>query len=940
MQHYQADAHQQTRIDLLEAFLDRHLDALPERDALLAEDGYQHPFWDEVDGLALADVFLAEAGPEGQQALVDALVFPRSLGHDDTAHAYIRQRLLQIVSQAGVAAYPSPYGFQALERRVRHMLVHAFEDSDHALQPGYKADNHWDYPSGAWARPGLAECLALLARHPIDEAWQDLAQWLLGGEWDRPNPASNAYYPRLAEVYQGKAAEAIRRFAVGLAEAGRLEATLHERAVRTWAESLCTLPPLVQGDSTGEQRLDALNAEFVDHALTQLPDSATLLRSLIDEPGTSTAHWLLAGVREVARLGLEPEALERHYENHQGRALTALLDVGHLEKDEEAALAEQLAGFPRASLLTALPFSGAASEAVLDALGWSDLKPLQRLYLDLALATDHSGRLVEDLQSSDDPELGVVDRDALQAALDQADAGHLADYLAALEGTPWAFPNTRLLLDAFRGLERKALEKKLQRHAQAALRAYGLLPTHGADETRERYLALKRYHREVERYGAERQANSQAAIQAGLENLARTAGYGDATRLEWAMEAEIAEQTPDRLHLDGYDLWLELQGLNPVMVASKGGKRLKSVPAALRKHDGHAELKTLQGRMKDQIRRFRLTLEAMMARGEALEPTQLHQLLRMPAARLLLDHLVLRDGDGLLGWLDGDAFALRPLTGPAHPIEGPLLIAHPLHLYQAGALSAWQQALVAQRRVQPFKQVFRELYLLTPAERENGLKSMRFAGHVLRSAVAARLLRARGWTTHDGEEVFRNWGQGLYAFVDFPDAQRYLPLTETITLQAIEFVRDRAPLPLEEVPPLVFSETLRDADLIVSVAFTGETSTHAGSAEVIQRRAELVQALVGNLGLANVRCEGHHAHITGSRARYRLHLGSGVIHIEPGNYLCIVPAGKQADDLYLPFADSDARTSEIISKLFLLLDDGAINDPSILEQIRRSEAPA
>lgn len=261
------------------------------------------------------------------------------------------------------------------------------------------------------------------------------------------------------------------------------------------------------------------------------------------------------------------------------------------------------------------------------------------------------------------------------------------------------------------------------------------------------------------------------------------------------MEAEIAEQTPDRLHLDGYDLWLELQGLNPVMVASKGGKRLKSVPAGLRKHDGHAELKALQGRMKDQIRRFRLTLETMMARGEALEPAQLRQLLRMPAARLLLDHLVLRDGDGLLGWLDGDAFALRPLTGPARPIEGPLLIAHPLHLYEAGALSAWQQALVAQRRVQPFKQVFRELYLLTPAERENGLKSMRFAGHVLRSAVAARLLRARGWTTHDGEEVFRNWGQGLYAFVDFPDAQRYLPLTETITLQAIEFVRDRAPLP-------------------------------------------------------------------------------------------------------------------------------------------------
>lgn len=42
----------------------------------------------------------------------------------------------------------------------------------------------------------------------------------------------------------------------------------------------------------------------------------------------------------------------------------------------------------------------------------------------------------------------------------------------------------------------------------------------------------------------------------------------------------------------------------------------------------------------------------------------------MPAARLLLDHLVLRDGDGQLGWLDGDAFTLCPLAGPARAIDG------------------------------------------------------------------------------------------------------------------------------------------------------------------------------------------------------------------------------------------------------------------------------
>ncbi len=72
----------------------------------------------------------------------------------------------------------------------------------------------------------------------------------------------------------------------------------------------------------------------------------------------------------------------------------------------------------------------------------------------------------------------------------------------------------------------------------------------------------------------------------------------------------------------------------------------------------------------------------------------------------------------------------------------------------------------------------------------------------------------------------------------------------------------------------------------------------------------------------------------GKLARYRVHLGSAVIHIEPGNYLCIVPDrwGKTHDKLFLPFADEhDSKISEIL----LLLADDRIKDESILRQIRR-----
>jgi hypothetical protein len=116
-----------------------------------------------------------------------------------------------------------------------------------------------------------------------------------------------------------------------------------------------------------------------------------------------------------------------------------------------------------------------------------------------------------------------------------------------------------------------------------------------------------------------------------------------------------------------------------------------------------------------------------------------------------------------------------------------------------------------------------------------------------------------------------------------------------------------------------------DADLIVSVAQrSGEVRL---STEACQRRGELVTALLEELGLPGVRVEGHFAYVQGRLARYRVHLGSAAIHIEPGNYLGIVPAGwgQRHEQLFLPFADEgDSKASEVISKLLLLVHDDKI----------------
>ena len=55
----------------------------------------------------------------------------------------------------------------------------------------------------------------------------------------------------------------------------------------------------------------------------------------------------------------------------------------------------------------------------------------------------------------------------------------------------------------------------------------------------------------------------------------------------------------------------------------------------------------------------------------------------------------------------------------------------------------------------------------------------------------------------------------------------------------------------------------------------------------------------------------------------------------PGGMVCIVAVPAQhRGRLFLPFADDDPKTAEVISKVLLLARDHEIQDPSILEQLQ------
>lgn len=679
------------------------------------------------------------------------------------------------------------------------------------------------------------------------------------------------------------------------------------------------------------------------------------------------ARFLLKSCELIERYNITSFSFDERYEHHNENglqwaeptftwAICQMSLIARFDSDDDCtAIGTELRKFQPATLSLVFPQAVPADTLILQALGLDHLIPLWLFVKQFCRYNPyHLVEPVHDVQNSPDLIDGVIDVSLVKPLVTGDGEQNLREFIKFMKTVHISIPNTVQMLEALSGRNRSTILKKLEKRNQPALKAYGLLPITDENDCLERYLFLKQFARESKQFGPQRQASEQGAVQAALVNLAQTAGYADTTRLEWAMEARLGQNEGEQERscmIGEYTAEIQLEEDNPQIVVSSNGRKMKSVPAPLKKQPEFLRLKEIQDSMRAQKVRFRETLEATMVEGKPLNLDELRCLAKLPVARAMLGKLIFMLDRTMFAWYDPDTESFLDMHGQAVSPSTEVFVAHPWHVYHSGRLSDWQRETIRLRIRQPFKQAFRELYLLTPAEQETTNFSTRFAGHVLNSHVVTRLFQARGWQLGSDEfsvpcKTFPS--HGLKAYFYFPDAgQHYLAEMESLTSDIIYFLpRDAdwyqgnntdARLPLSEVPPLIFSEVMRDADLIVSVAQTdGETLF---SLETYQRRGEVISALLEAIALPGVTIDGHFVHVKGKLANYRVHLGSAAIHIEPGNYLCVVPArwGESRQRIYLPFADEDAKLSEVISKVMLLINDDKISDPTIIWQIKNQQ---
>jgi len=285
---------------------------------------------------------------------------------------------------------------------------------------------------------------------------------------------------------------------------------------------------------------------------------------------------------------------------------------------------------------------------------------------------------------------------------------------------------------------------------------------------------------------------------------------------------------------------------------------------------------------------------------------------------------------------------------------------------------AWRDKLANLQIKQPFKQAYREVYILTDAELNTSVYSNRMAAHILKQHQFNALAGLRGWKYalmgwyDDGRDdeiahlsipAYGLSAEFWIGSLNENDAWTESGIWSYITTDQVRFTNENSTLNLVDIPKIVFSEVMRDVDMFVGVASVGndpqwqdngglrqhhtywQSYSFGNLSEMAKTRKAVLEKLLPRLKIKEIaHIEGKFLIVKGKLRTYKIHIGSTNILMAPNDqYLCIVPSRKKntkTDKLFLPF-EGDRGLSVVLSKAFLLAADDKITDSTIISQIQR-----
>ena len=642
----------------------------------------------------------------------------------------------------------------------------------------------------------------------------------------------------------------------------------------------------------------------------------------------------------LERMGKEPFAKGYYY----GNDLTKRRTFSHILEVSQPSATDTFAAF-KAHLDKIKITDKRLVEAACYALHWADwigdylqIKDFKEaIWWFIAHTTDYMDAEKETIVS----QYSTVPRDDFQRGAIDVDWYHRVHKSVGKEGWKLIQESAKYLSDGM-GYRRvklysavltgeikldEVIQKITEKRDKDYVMALGLVPINKKKEEEDlvrRYNLLQTFLKESKQFGQQRQESEKNAVEIGLDNLSRNAGYEDSIRFSWAMEAKATQQIMEKATLTLDDTTIKLvvdeQGKAELEV-TKGDKTLKSIPDKYKKNKEVEALKDSKTYLTKQYSRTRLSLEQAMLSQTLFTAAELGKILEHPVVKAMLSKLVLFNPETQASgfWQDGKLLSAEGTLIPLKATDK-LLIAHPSHLFYAVQWDLYQKYLFDKEIKQPFKQVFRELYIPTKDELETSNRSERYQGHQVQPQKTVALLRGRGWTVNYEEGLQKVYHKEGFRATIYAAADWYTPSdVEAPTLEYVVFynLKDGKEVPMKEINPVIFSEVMRDVDLVVSVAHVGGVDPEA-SHSTMQMRGALARESARLFKLTNVEVKERYILVKNEHGDYSLHLGSGMISRGGLQINVVAVQSQHRGRVFLPFVDDDPKTAEIISKMKLL----------------------
>ena len=642
----------------------------------------------------------------------------------------------------------------------------------------------------------------------------------------------------------------------------------------------------------------------------------------------------------LERMGKEPFAKGYYY----GNDLTKRRTFSHILEVSQPSATDTFAAF-KAHLDKIKITDKRLVEAACYALHWADwigdylqIKDFKEaIWWFIAHTTDYMDAEKETIVS----QYSTVPRDDFQRGAIDVDWYHRVHKAVGKEGWKLIQESAKYLSDGM-GYRRvklysavltgeikldEVIQKITEKRDKDYVMALGLVPINKKKEEEDlvrRYNLLQTFLKESKQFGQQRQESEKNAVEIGLDNLSRNADYEDSIRFSWAMEAKATQQIMEKATLTLDDTTIKLvvdeQGKAELEV-TKGDKTLKSIPDKYKKNKEVEALKDSKTYLTKQYSRTRLSLEQAMLSQTLFTAAELAKILEHPVVKAMLSKLVLFNPETQASgfWQDGKLLSAEGTLTPLKAADK-LLIAHPSHLFYAVQWDLYQKYLFDKEIKQPFKQVFRELYIPTKDELETSNRSERYQGHQVQPQKTVALLRGRGWTVNYEEGLQKVYHKEGFRATIYAAADWYTPSdVEAPTLEYVVFynLKDGKEVPMKEINPVIFSEVMRDVDLVVSVAHVGGVDPEA-SHSTMQMRGALARESARLFKLTNVEVKERYILVKNEHGDYSLHLGSGMISRGGLQINVVAVQSQHRGRVFLPFVDDDPKTAEIISKMKLL----------------------